>query len=174
MPTAPGADEPTVHAMTVFDIAIAELNGTPDLLSRHRGRTLLVVNVASRCALADQYEGLETLARRHREDGLSVVGVPCNQFGEQEPGAPEEIAGFCAARRISFPLTEKTDVNGAGRHPLYTALTPFADAEGHSGDVRWNFEKFLVSSTGACVGRFGPTVDPQDPELLRAVRARLP
>lgn len=160
--------------MTVFDIAIAELNGKPDLLSRHRGRTLLIVNVASRCALANQYAGLQGLARSHQADGLSVIGVPCNQFGEQEPGTPEEIADFCAVQQVSFPLTEKTDVNGADRHPLYTALTPFADAEGHSGDVRWNFEKFLVSSAGLCVGRFGPTVDPQDPELLRAVRAQLP
>ncbi|WP_030545979.1 glutathione peroxidase [Streptomyces albus] len=159
--------------MTLFDIDIAELNGPADLLSRHRGRTLVIVNVASRCALAGQYAGLETLARRHREDGLSVIGVPCNQFGEQEPGTPEEIADFCSVQQISFPLTEKTDVNGADRHPLYAALTSFADAEGHTGDVRWNFEKFLVSSAGACVGRFGPTVDPQDPELLRAVRAQL-
>ncbi|MFI6857148.1 glutathione peroxidase [Streptomyces sp. NPDC050416] len=159
--------------MTVFDIPIAELNGRADLLSRHRGRTLLIVNVASRCALAGQYAGLETLAHRHREDGLSVIAVPCNQFGEQEPGTAEEIADFCSARQISFPFTEKTDVNGADRHPLYTALTPFADAEGHTGDVRWNFEKFLVSPAGTCVGRFGPTVDPQDPELLRAVRAQV-
>ncbi|MFC9505942.1 glutathione peroxidase [Streptomyces sp. NPDC057002] len=158
--------------MTVFDIAITELNGKPDLLARHRGRTLLIVNVASRCALAGQYAGLDTLARRHHEDGLSVIGVPCNQFGEQEPGTPEEIAGFCSLQQISFPLTEKTAVNGADRHPLYAALTPCADAEGHTGDVRWNFEKFLVSPTGEPVGRFGPTVDPQDPELLRAVRAQ--
>ncbi|GHB16538.1 glutathione peroxidase [Streptomyces viridiviolaceus] len=164
---------PSVHAMTVFDIALAELDGRPGALARHRGRTLLIVNVASQCALAGQYEGLDRLARQHREDGLVVLGVPCNQFGEQEPGTPEEIAGFCSARRISFPLTEKIAVNGADRHPLYAALTPFADADGHTGDVRWNFEKFLVSSAGEPVARFGPQVDPEDPELLRTVRARL-
>ncbi|MCE7079554.1 glutathione peroxidase [Streptomyces sp. ST2-7A] len=159
--------------MTVFDIAIAELNGREDLPARHRGHTLLIVNVASQCALAGQCAGLEELTQRHREDGLAVIGVPCNQFGEQEPGTHEEIAAFCSVQRISFPLTEKIDVNGANRHPLYTALTPFADAEGHTGDVRWNFEKFLVSSTGEPAGRFGPTVDPRDPELLRVVRAQL-
>lgn len=157
--------------MTVFDIALTELNGRSDLLSRHRGQTLLIVNVASGCGLAHQYAGLEELARRHREDGLVVIGVPCNQFGEQEPGTAEQIAEFCSARQVTFPVAEKTAVNGAERHPLYAALTPFADQEGHTGDVRWNFEKFLVSSAGEPVGRFAPTVEPQDPELVSAIRA---
>ncbi|MFC9745686.1 glutathione peroxidase [Streptomyces niveus] len=159
--------------MTVFDIPVTELSGRPDLLSRHRGHTLLIVNVASHCGLATQYTGLEELARRHREDGLVVIGVPCNQFGEQEPGTAEQIADFCSVQHVTFPLTEKAAVNGAGRHPLYTALTPFADAEGHRGDVRWNFEKFLVSAAGDPVGRFAPTVEPHDPELTSAVRAHI-
>ncbi|MFD4374985.1 glutathione peroxidase [Streptomyces sp. NPDC058486] len=160
--------------MTLFDIPLAGLDGTPGLLARHRGHPLLVVNVASGCDLAaGQYPALEALAHEHRADGLVVVGVPCNQFGGQEPGTAEEIAAQCSVRRVTFPHTEKTEVNGAGRHPLYTALTPLADAEGHTGDVRWNFEKFLVSAAGHPVGRFAPTVGPQDPGLLQAVRAQL-
>ncbi|MGA5215048.1 glutathione peroxidase [Streptomyces cinereoruber] len=160
--------------MTLFDIPVTGLDGTPDLLARHRDSPLLVVNVASGCALAaGQYPALEALAHEHRADGLVVVGVPCNQFGAQEPGTAEEITAHCSARGITFPHTEKIEVNGAGRHPLYTALTPLADQEGHTGDVRWNFEKFLVSAAGRPVGRFAPTVDPGDPALLEAVRAQL-
>ncbi|GAA2719601.1 MULTISPECIES: glutathione peroxidase [Streptomyces] len=156
--------------MSLFDIDITELSGRPGLLSRCRGRTLLVVNVASRCALSTQYAGLTQLARRYADDGLVVIGVPCNQFGEQEPGTPQEIAKYCAVQRVDFPLSEKVEVNGPGRHALYAALTPVADAEGHAGDVRWNFEKFVVSPTGRPVARFAPTVDPLAPELLQAVR----
>lgn len=153
-----------MRRMAVFDIAIAKLNGRPDLL---------VVDVASDRVLAQQYEGLDALARRHRENGSAVIGVPCNQFGEQEPGTPEQIAAFCSVRRVGFPLTEKANVDGADRHPLHAAPTPFTDQAGHTGDVRRNSEKFLVSSTGRPVGRVAPTVDPHGPELVSAIRSHL-
>jgi glutathione peroxidase len=154
--------------MSVFDVEIASLSGIAGELDRHRGRPALIVNVASQCGLTPQYAGLERLAQAY--PGLTVIGVPCNQFGGQEPGTAEEIAEFCSATYgVTFPLTEKIEVNGDGRHPLYQLLTPTADAEGHTGDIRWNFEKFLVDADGAVVARFSPMVQPEAPELTGAI-----
>ncbi|ASW57733.1 glutathione peroxidase [Plantactinospora sp. KBS50] len=154
--------------MSLYDIGIASLAGEPDELGRHRGRPTLIVNVASRCGLTPQYAGLERLAQRY--PGLTVLGVPCNQFAGQEPGSPEEIAEFCSATYgVTFPLTEKVEVNGSGRHPLYAALIDAPDADGHTGDVRWNFEKFLVDAEGRVAARFAPPVDPESPEVVAAV-----
>jgi len=154
--------------MSVFDIDIAGLAGDPGELARHRGKPALIVNVASRCGLTPQYSGLQRLAEGY--PALTVIGVPCNQFGGQEPGTSEEIAEFCSTTYgVDFPLTEKIEVNGPSRHPLYTALIDTADATGYTGDIRWNFEKFLVDADGAVVARFAPPVDPWAPELVSAI-----
>ncbi|MFB9239406.1 glutathione peroxidase [Plantactinospora siamensis] len=154
--------------MSVYDIGISSLAGDADELGRHRGRPALIVNVASQCGLTPQYAGLVRLAERYPE--LTIVGVPCNQFGGQEPGSPAEIAEFGSSNYgVTFPLTEKVEVNGAGRHPLYGALVDTPDAEGHTGDIRWNFEKFLVDGDGKVVARFAPPVEPEDPQVVAAI-----
>jgi glutathione peroxidase len=161
--------------MSIYDVKISALDGSPLDLSGFDGKATLVVNVASKCGLTPQYTGLEELHERYRDRGFSVIGVPCNQFAGQEPGTAEEIATFCSTTYgVSFPLTEKVDVNGAGRHPLYSQLTATADADGEAGDVKWNFEKFLVSPAGDVVARFRPTVQPDAPELVSALEGALP
>ncbi|MFC5922524.1 glutathione peroxidase [Micromonospora vulcania] len=156
--------------MTVFDIPIDALAGGPADLASYRGRALLVVNVASRCGLTPQYAGLQALADTYGDRGLVVLGVPCNQFAGQEPGTATEISDFCQVNYgVTFPLTEKVDVNGADRHPLYAALVDTPDADGHTGDVRWNFEKFLVAPDGTVAARFAPTVTPEADELRAAI-----
>jgi glutathione peroxidase len=150
------------------------LDGTPFDPARFSARAILVVNVASRCGLTKQYDGLQQLAERFADQGLTVLGVPCNQFGEQEPGSPDEIAEFCSTSyAVTFPLTEKVAVNGQGRHPLFEELCELAGDDGHSGDIRWNFEKFLVDRRGVPVRRFAPTVSPDDPELVQSIEAAL-
>jgi glutathione peroxidase len=161
--------------MTIYDTTIDGLDGSPLDLSRLKGKATLVVNVASRCGLTPQYSGLERLHERFQQQGFTVLGVPCNQFAGEEPGTPEEIATFCSTTYgVTFPMTEKIEVNGAGRHPLYQQLTARADAAGEAGDVRWNFEKFLVSPQGEVVARFRPKIDPESPEVVAAVEAALP
>jgi glutathione peroxidase len=131
--------------------------------------------IPSRPATEPQYAGLEQLHERFRALGFSVLGVPCNQFGGQEPGSADEIATFCSATYgVTFPLTEKVDVNGGERHPLYTRLTATADAEGKAGDVQWNFEKFLVSPDGSIVTRFRPQTAPLSDEVVAAIESVLP
>jgi glutathione peroxidase len=144
----------------------------PDLVE---GKAVLVVNVASKCGLTPQYEGLERLQARFGESGFTVLGIPCNQFGGQEPGTPEEIQQFCSTTYgASFPLTEKLDVNGRRRHPLYERLSVVEDADGRAGEVDWNFEKFLISPAGEIVARFRPTVTPEDPQVTDAIARVLP
>lgn len=159
--------------MSIFEHPVRTLAGAPASLADFAGRPILVVNVASRCGLTPQYAGLEALHERYQDRGFSVVGFPCNQFGGQEPGGADEIATFCSTTYgVTFPLFEKIEVNGPGRHPIYAELTATADADGHAGDVRWNFEKFLVGRQGG-VTRFAPTVTPDDPALVTAVEAEL-
>ncbi|SCF00483.1 glutathione peroxidase [Micromonospora chokoriensis] len=161
--------------MTVFDTPIDALSGGPADLARHRGKALLVVNVASRCGLTPQYAGLQKLAETYADRGLVVLGVPCNQFAGQEPGSAAEISEFCQVNYgVTFPLTEKVDVNGPNRHPLYAALVDTSDADGHTGDVRWNFEKFLVAPDGTVAARFAPSVEPAADELRIAIEKTLP
>jgi glutathione peroxidase len=161
--------------MSVFDVQIGALQGGPANLTQYRDQALLVVNVASQCGLTRQYAGLQALAERYADRGLTVLGVPCNQFGGQEPGTPAEIAEFCQVNYgVTFPLTEKVEVNGAGRHALYQAMVGTADAEGHAGDIRWNFEKFLVAPDGTVAARFHPQVQPDAPELSAAIEKVLP
>ncbi|MGW6903074.1 glutathione peroxidase [Streptomyces sp. NPDC054940] len=157
-----------------LDVEIGALQGGPADLSQYSGKAVLVVNVASKCGLTPQYTGLEKLQEQYAERGFTVLGVPCNQFLGQEPGSAEEIAEFCSATYgVSFPLTEKVEVNGGGRHALYERLVGFADAEGHSGDIRWNFEKFLIGRDGEVVARFSPQTEPESAEVVSALEGAL-
>ncbi|WP_309113509.1 glutathione peroxidase [Saccharothrix sp.] len=161
--------------MSIHDIAVHTLDGTPSSLGSLRGKALLVVNVASKCGLTPQYTGLERLQQRFGEAGFSVVGFPCNQFAGQEPGTAAEISTFCSTTYgVTFPLFEKIEVNGPGRHPLYAELTAHADADGTAGDVQWNFEKFLISPEGEVVARFRPRTEPEDDDVVKAIEAVLP
>ena len=156
--------------MSIYSTEIATLDGTAKALSQLEGKVALVVNVASKCGLTPQYKQLEQVHTRYNDKGFSVIGVPCNQFMGQEPGTSEEIAKFCSTTYgVTFPLTEKIEVNGDNRHPLYEALTPVADSEGESGDIRWNFEKFLVNRNGEVVARFHPKTMPDAPEVIAAI-----
>ncbi|HET6663643.1 MAG TPA: glutathione peroxidase [Acidimicrobiales bacterium] len=161
--------------MSIYDVDINNLDGSKADLHDLEGKAVLVVNVASRCGLTPQYEGLERLHEKLAGRGFTVLGVPCNQFLGQEPGSAEEIADFCSTTYgVTFPLTEKVEVNGDGRHPLYEELTTTADAEGHAGDIRWNFEKFLLSPDGEVVARFSPQTQPEADEITSAIEAVLP
>lgn len=161
--------------MSIYDITINTLDGQPADLRSWRGRPVLAVNVASRCGLTPQYTELEQLARTYGERGLVVAGFPCNQFAQQEPGTAGEIAEFCSATYgVTFPMFEKVDVNGPERHPLFAALTTAADPDGKSGDVAWNFEKFLIGPDGDVVARFRPTTAPSDPQVTAAIENLLP
>jgi glutathione peroxidase len=161
--------------MSLAQIPLTTLDGNPTSLAAYDGRAVLVVNVASKCGLTPQYGALEQLARDYGDRGLTVIGVPCNQFMGQEPGTPEQIATFCSTTYgVTFPLLAKADVNGADRHPLYAVLTETADAGGDAGDVQWNFEKFLVAPGGAVVNRFRPRTEPDAPEVIAAIEAVLP
>ncbi|WP_392668561.1 glutathione peroxidase [Streptomyces sp. LN785] len=160
--------------MTLYDIPLRTLAGEPTTLGAYRGQAVLLVNVASKCGLTPQYAGLERLQKEYGDRGFTVLGVPCNQFAGQEPGSAEEIQTFCSTTYgVSFPLLEKVDVNGAGRHALYTELTRFPDADGEAGDVQWNFEKFLISPAGEPVARIRPRTEPEAPELVAAIEALL-
>ena len=161
-------------AQNLYGVAIHDLQGKPLNLGEFQDQAVLVVNVASKCGLTPQYHGLEALQKQYAGRGFTVLGVPCNQFNGQEPGTSEEIAEFCSATYgVTFPMTEKVEVNGAGRHPLYDLLVDTPDAEGHTGDIRWNFEKFLVAPGGQVTARFSPMVTPEDPALVAAVESSL-
>lgn len=159
----------------VQNIGINTLGGVPTSLGEYDGRAVLVVNVASKCGLTPQYTVLEKLATEYADRGLTVIGIPCNQFMGQEPGTPEEIATFCSANYgVTFPLLEKVEVNGENRHPLYEELTKTADADGSAGDIQWNFEKFLIAPDGTVVNRFRPRTEPDAPEVISAIETVLP
>jgi glutathione peroxidase len=161
--------------MSIHDIPVSTLSGQPSSLGEHKGKALLVVNVASKCGLTPQYTALEELQQTYGERGFSVVGFPCNQFGAQEPGSAEEIETFCSTTYgVSFPMYEKVEVNGEGRHPVYQELTDTPDGEGSAGDIQWNFEKFLVSPEGEVVARFRPMTDPKADEVVAAIEEQLP
>ena len=160
--------------MSIYDIPVRALDGSEASLRDYKDQVLLIVNVASKCGLTPQYTGLERLHEKFADRGFAVLGFPCNQFGEQEPGSAEEIATFCSASYgVTFPLFEKNDVNGPNRQPLYDVLTPLADSEGNSGDIRWNFEKFLVDRSGEPVQRFSPLVEPEADEIVESIQQLL-
>jgi glutathione peroxidase len=158
-----------------WEAPIRTLQGAPSKLGDFRGKALLLVNVASKCGLTPQYTSLEALHEKLSPRGFSVIGFPCNQFGGQEPGTPEQIQTFCSnSYGVTFPLMEKIEVNGTGRHPIYRELTQIADTAGQAGDIRWNFEKFVVSADGSKITRFNPKVTPDDPAVIAAIEAGLP
>ncbi|HUC58668.1 MAG TPA: glutathione peroxidase [Streptosporangiaceae bacterium] len=160
--------------MSVHDIDLQTLAGQPASLGDFAGSTVLVVNVASKCGLTPQYAGLQRLHDRFADQGFTVAGFPCNQFGGQEPGTADEISEFCSVNYgVTFPMFAKIDVNGEDRHPLYAELTEVADAEGNAGDIQWNFEKFLLDGEGNVVARFRPMTDPEAPELVAAIEKSL-
>jgi len=159
-------------ADSIYDVPVKDIDGKDGTLAPYRGKVLLIVNVASKCGFTKQYAGLEALYRAHADEGLAVLGFPCNQFGEQEPGSNEQIKTFCTGTYdVTFPLFSKIEVNGPGQHPLYARLTgpdsPFP------GPIRWNFTKFLVGRDGQILKRFDSKVAPDDPELVKAVEAAL-
>ena len=160
----------------LLDLPITTLYGEPTTLGALTGgRPALLVNVASRCGLTPQYGALEALHEEYAERGFTVIGVPCNQFGGQEPGTSEEIAEFCSATYgVTFPMTGKVEVNGSSAHPVYQRLTAVPDASGAAGDIQWNFEKFVLDGSGEVVGRFRPKTQPDAPEVRAAIESVLP
>jgi glutathione peroxidase len=160
--------------MSVYDVPLNSLDGDAGVLAQQKGNITLLVNVASFCGLTPQYEGLEKLYEQYGAQGFSIVGIPCNQFGEQEPGTPDEIKTFCSTNYgVKFPLSEKVEVNGDGRHALYQQLTEVADADGHAGDIRWNFEKFLIGRDGEVIGRYSPLIEPANEDLVATIEKSL-
>jgi glutathione peroxidase len=177
----------------IYDIPLQRLDGQPTTLGAYKGQVLLVVNVASKCGLTPQYEGLEKLYEQYQGQGFQVLGFPCNDFLGQEPGSAEEIQSFCTLNySVKFPMFSKVQINSAPRHPLYAALieaqpkaTPAAQGAlreklasknllpAHASDVMWNFEKFLISKDGKVLARFAPDVTPDAPELKSAIEAAL-
>lgn len=158
----------------IYDHPVHTLRGDASSLAAFRGKALLIVNVASRCGFTKHYAGMQKLHDTYAARGFAVLGFPCNQFGAQEPGTPDEIESFCSSKfGVTFPLFEKIEVKGPSQHPIYAELSAVADASGAAGDVTWNFEKFVVSAEGA-VTRFRPDTKPDDPKLVAAIEAALP
>jgi glutathione peroxidase len=173
--TAPPAVAVTKELDPMWTAQLKTLKGEPTTLAAYKGKALMLVNVASQCGNTPQYATLEALQKKYEPQGFTVIGFPCNQFGGQEPGTSQEIATFCATNYgITFPIMEKIEVNGDGRHDVYKALTPISDAGGHNGDIRWNFEKFVVSADGTKITRFSPKQKPDDPAVIAAVEQALP
>lgn len=161
--------------MTVYDHDVTALDGGAADLHDYQEKATLVVNVASKCGLTPQYGALEKLHEQYSDRGFAVLGFPCNQFMGQEPGSSEEIATFCSTTYgVTFPMFAKIEVNGDDRDPLYADLEKVPDAEGYTGDIRWNFEKFLVAPGGKVVARFAPQTEPDAPEVVEAIEAALP
>ena len=161
--------------MSILDAPIGRLDGSGATLGEITGgRPALLVNVASKCGLTPQYGTLEQIHEKYSARGFTVIGLPCNQFGGQEPGSSEEIAEFCSATYgVTFPMTEKVEVNGEGRHELYRELVTTPNEEGEAGDITWNFEKFLIARDGAVIARFSPTVAPDDMRVVDAIEGLL-
>ena len=162
----------STRADTVYDVKLKDIDGKDTTLAAYKGKLLLIVNVASKCGFTKQYTGLEALYQKYRAQGVVVLGMPCNQFGGQEPGSAEEIKQFCSSKyHVTFPLFAKIDVNGDQRHPLYSVLagkdSPFP------GDINWNFTKFLVAKDGKILKRFESAVTPESPEMATAIEAAL-
>jgi len=158
--------------MSIYDFDVTTIDGQPQKLEAYRGRVLLIVNVASRCAFTGQYAGLEELYQRYKDKGLVILGFPCNQFGEQEPGDEAAIKSFCSLKyNVSFPMFKKIDVNGSGAHPLYQFLKSAKRGTLFTKWIKWNFTKFLVGRNGKVIRRFGPTA--KIPRIERSIASLL-
>lgn len=160
------------NAESIYDIKLKDIDGKDTTLAAYKGKVVLIVNVASKCGYTKQYARLETTYGKFKDKGFAVLGFPCNQFGGQEPGTSNDIKIFCSSKfGVTFPLFEKIEVNGENRHPLYVALagkdSPFP------GDIKWNFNKFLVGKDGKIVNRFDSKVAPESEELIKAIEAVL-
>jgi glutathione peroxidase len=161
-----------VHAGSIYDIAVKDIDGKDTSLSAYKGKVFLVVNVASKCGNTPQYASLETTYQKYKDKNFTILAFPCNQFGGQEPGTSEEIKEFCSSKySVTFPMFEKIDVNGTKRHPLYTMLA--GEGSPFPGDIKWNFGKFLVGKDGKILKRFEPKVQPDSPEVIAAIEAAL-
>jgi glutathione peroxidase len=162
----------TLHAGTIHDVTVKDIEGKEVSLKSHKGKVLLIVNVASKCGLTPQYAALEKLQEKYQPGGFSVLAFPCNQFGGQEPGTNEEIKQFCSSKyNVSFPLFDKVEVNGPKRHPLYVALA--GSDSPYPGDIKWNFGKFLIGRDGKVIKRFEPRIAPDAPEVIEAIEAAI-
>lgn len=162
----------SLSAASLYGIPLKDIDGKDTSLKPYKGKVLLIVNVASKCGLTPQYSALESLYQKYKDKGFDVLGFPCNQFGFQEPGSNSEIKEFCSLKyHVTFPMFDKLEVNGANRHPLFTELagkdSPFP------GDIKWNFNKFLVSRDGKILSRFEPKTAPDSPEVIQAIEAAL-
>jgi glutathione peroxidase len=161
----------TMAADTVHEFKMKSIDGKEVNLSEYKGKVLLVVNVASKCGLTRQYDGLQSLYEKYSEKGVVVIGIPCNQFGGQEPGTEAEIKQFCTSKYdVTFPMMSKVDVNGAKQDPLYSFLKSTSPK---TDDISWNFEKFVIGKDGKVAARFAPRTDPSDPALIEAIEAAL-
>jgi glutathione peroxidase len=161
-----------VRAGSIHEIAVKDIDGKDTSLGAYKGKVLLIVNVASKCGYTPQYQGLETVYEKYKTKGLTVLGFPCNQFGQQEPGTNEEIKQFCSSKyNVTFPMFDKVDVNGPNRHPLYVALA--GDQSPYPGNIKWNFSKFLIGRDGKIIKRFDSKAAPESPEVIAAVEAAL-
>jgi glutathione peroxidase len=159
-------------AGSIHDIAVKDIDGKDTTLGAYKGKVLLIVNVASKCGYTPQYQGLETIYEKYKDKGFVVLGFPCNQFGQQEPGTNEEIKQFCSSKyNVKFPMFDKIDVNGEQRHPLYVALA--GDQSPYPGNIKWNFSKFLIGRDGKIIKRFDSKAAPESPEVIAAIEAAL-
>jgi len=157
---------------SLYDISLKDINGKETSLKPYKGQVLLVVNVASQCGLTPQYKSLQATHTKYNAKGFKVLGFPCNDFGQQEPGTNEEIKTFCSTKyNVSFPLFDKVHVKGAGQHPLFGALT--GKDSPYPGDIQWNFGKFLIGRDGKIIKRFEPKVAPDAPEVISAIEGAL-
>ena len=159
-------------AVSIYDIPLKDIDGKDTSLKDYKGKVLLVVNVASRCGLTPQYTALQAIHEKYKDKGFTVLAFPCNQFNGQEPGTNGEIKEFCSSKyHVTFPIFDKLEVNGSGRHPLYVALagkdSPFP------GDIKWNFGKFLIDREGKILKRFEPRITPDSPEVTQAIESAL-
>jgi len=169
--SASGADE---KKPSVLDFKVKDIDGAEVALSKYQGKVLLIVNTASQCGLTPQYEGLEALYEKYKGEGLEVLAFPANEFGKQEPGTDEQIKEFCTSKyHVTFPVFSKIVVKGQGIHPLYSYLTSESTNPGHSGEIGWNFAKFLVDRKGEVIARFDPKVTPESDEVVKAVEKAL-
>jgi glutathione peroxidase len=159
-------------AESLYDVPLKDIDGKSTSLKPYKGKVMLIVNVASKCGYTPQYTALESTYEKYKDQGLVVLGFPCNQFGQQEPGTNEEIKQFCTSKySVTFPMFDKLEVNGANRHPLYKDLA--GEGSPTSGDIKWNFTKFLVGRDGKILKRFDSKVKPDSPEVTQAIEAAL-